>query len=50
MIYKFKFEVWEDDNKTFVNGYSKESGDLIWAFSAFVDKIIRGFLTMKNPW
>lgn len=38
MIYKFKFEVYNDDNKM-TNSYGEESGNFWWAFTMFMKMV-----------
>jgi len=49
MIYKFKFEIWEDDNQTLVRADTEESGDFILAWVSFFNKVTR-YLQAKNLW
>jgi len=49
MIYKFKFEIWEDDNQTLVRADAEESGDLMLVWTAFFNRIM-GYLQVKNLW
>ena len=49
MIYKFKFEIWEEDNQILVHAFTEESGDLILVFKVFFGKML-GYFQMKNLW
>jgi hypothetical protein len=41
MIYKFKFEVWNDENTEMSTWQSEESGRFWWAFTTFMQYIMK---------
>lgn len=51
MIYKFKFEVYNDDNSRLINSYGEQSGNFWWAFTMFMkmvsEYVIRARLVEK---
>lgn len=40
MIYKFKFEVYNDDNENLAAYWSEESGNFWWAFRDFMHYVM----------